>query len=49
MSTGLASQQVTKDPGGQRWLRLTDDAVALLLTRAPHRDRSETDGHGRGG
>ena len=29
--TGLASQQVSNDPGGRRWRRLTDDAVAMFL------------------
>lgn len=29
--TGLASQQVSNDPGGDRWLRLVDVAVVRLL------------------
>jgi len=29
--TGLASQQVANDPGGDRWLRLVDGAVDRLL------------------
>jgi AcrR family transcriptional regulator len=29
--TGLASQQVSNDPGGTRWLRLVDEAVTRLL------------------
>ena len=29
--TGLASQQVSNDPGGDRWLRLVDRAVDRLL------------------
>jgi AcrR family transcriptional regulator len=29
--TGLASQQVSNDPGGDRWTRLVDDAVDMLL------------------
>lgn len=32
--TGLASQQVSNDPGGQRWLRLADVAVDRLLPPA---------------
>ena len=28
--TGLASQQISNDPGGDRWHRLIDDAVTLL-------------------
>lgn len=31
MLTGLASQQVSNDPGGDRWLRLVDRAVDALL------------------
>jgi len=31
--TGLASQQITKDPGGDRWYRLVDLAVDLLIER----------------
>src|SRR3954452_5285709 len=33
--TGLASQQVSNDPGGDRWLRLVDIAVGRLLFGAP--------------
>lgn len=29
--TGLASQQIANDPGGDRWQRLVDDAVDMLL------------------
>ena len=29
--SGLATQQVSNDPGGDRWLRLVDPAVDLLL------------------
>ncbi|HST66403.1 MAG TPA: TetR/AcrR family transcriptional regulator [Mycobacteriales bacterium] len=32
--TGLASQQVSNDPGGDRWLRLTDTALDRLLLPA---------------
>jgi AcrR family transcriptional regulator len=28
--TGMASQQISNDPGGDRWHRLIDEAVALL-------------------
>jgi len=31
--TGLASQQISKDPRGQRWRRLIDRAVDLLVDR----------------
>jgi AcrR family transcriptional regulator len=29
--TGLVSLQVANDPGGDRWTRLTDDAVSMFL------------------
>lgn len=29
--TGLATQQVSNDPGGDRWIELVDDAVDMLL------------------
>ncbi len=35
--TGLASQQLANDPGGDRWGRLVDRAVSMVLTEvAPH-------------
>lgn len=30
LGTGLADQQVSNDPGGDRWLRLIDDAVEMF-------------------
>lgn len=32
--TGLTSQQMANDPGGDRWLRLVDDTVDLLCDHA---------------
>ncbi|MEP6649977.1 MAG: hypothetical protein ABJA74_08695 [Lapillicoccus sp.] len=37
--TGLASQQVSNDPGGDRWTRLVDDAIDLLLHKADAKTR----------
>lgn len=31
LGTGLASQQISNDPGGDRWVRLIDDAVDMYL------------------
>ena len=31
--TGMGTQQVSNDPGGQRWDRLLDDAVDMFLAR----------------
>ena len=35
--SGLATQQVSNDPGGTRWSRLVDDAVAMLLAHSTQR------------
>ncbi len=32
LTSGLASQQVANDPGGDRWLRLVENAVDMFLT-----------------
>lgn len=32
LMTGLVDQQVSNDPGGDRWVRLVDDAVAMFLS-----------------
>ena len=31
IGSGLAAQQISNDPGGDRWLRLVDDAVEMLV------------------
>lgn len=31
LTTGLVDQQISNDPGGDRWVRLVDDAVAMFL------------------
>jgi hypothetical protein len=37
MLTGLTDQQISNDPGGQRWERLIDRAVDMILREiAPH-------------
>jgi AcrR family transcriptional regulator len=44
--TGLASQQVANDPGGDRWLRLVDEAVDMFLARyRPGPAGASTEGH----
>jgi hypothetical protein len=40
VATGLADQQISNDPGGDRWLRLLDraaDMLAAALERPPTR------------
>ena len=45
LTTGLVSQQVANDPGGDRWVRLVEDLVAMFLDhcrpsgRRPSRSR----------
>jgi AcrR family transcriptional regulator len=34
LTTGLVSQQIANDPGGNRWTRLTDEAVSMFLANA---------------
>jgi AcrR family transcriptional regulator len=31
LTTGIATQQVSNDPGGDRWMRLIDDAIDMFL------------------
>jgi len=39
--TGLAAQQISNDPGGDRWKRLVDRAVDMLLASTPTDTRIE--------
>jgi hypothetical protein len=32
LMTGLSDQQISNDPGGDRWARLLDDALDMFLT-----------------
>jgi AcrR family transcriptional regulator len=34
IGTGLADQQISNDPGGDRWLRLVDEAMEMLYDHA---------------
>jgi AcrR family transcriptional regulator len=45
--TGLVDQQVSNDPGGDRWIRLIDESIDMFLAhcqpgRARHRPRTHT-------
>jgi AcrR family transcriptional regulator len=45
--TGLVDQQVSNDPGGDRWIRLIDESIDMFLARyqpgrAPRTPRSRT-------
>ncbi|HSP28565.1 MAG TPA: TetR/AcrR family transcriptional regulator [Ilumatobacteraceae bacterium] len=41
IGTGLTDQQISNDPGGDRWVRLIDDAVEMFLAHVTTRSRSE--------
>ena len=40
IGTGLTDQQISNDPGGDRWVRLIDDAVDMYLGHVATRSRS---------
>lgn len=45
--SGLTSQQLANDPGGERWLRLVDDAVDMFFDHLgiPADERIDDDAH----
>ena len=43
LTTGLVDQQISNDPGGDRWARLIDDFVAMFLAYC-QTDRCQRDG-----
>jgi AcrR family transcriptional regulator len=40
LGTGLTDQQISNDPGGDRWLRLVDDAVEMFFNHLEHKKRT---------
>ena len=36
--TGIVDQQISNDPGGNRWTRLVDDVVHMFLTHCSHEE-----------
>lgn len=44
--TGLTDQQISNDPGGDRWIRLVDRAIDMLLADA-HTTHAHTEGSPR--
>jgi hypothetical protein len=34
IGTGLTDQQISNDPGGDRWIRLVDEAMEMFYTHA---------------
>lgn len=44
LTTGLVDQQISNDPGGERWSRLVDDAVTMFLAHCrAHPNQPPTD------
>jgi AcrR family transcriptional regulator len=41
IGTGLTDQQISNDPGGDRWVRLIDDAIEMFLHHVTNRDRPD--------
>ncbi|MEU0163814.1 TetR/AcrR family transcriptional regulator [Streptomyces sp. NPDC006261] len=41
LSTGLADQQISNDPGGDRWTRLADEAVEMFYAHQTHPRKGE--------
>jgi AcrR family transcriptional regulator len=41
IGTGLIDQQLSNDPGGDRWLRLIDEAAEMFVTHQSNRRRTE--------
>ena len=41
IGTGLTDQQISNDPGGDRWTRLTEDAVDMFLAHVASRSRTK--------
>lgn len=40
IGTGLTSQQISNDPGGDRWVRLVDEAMEMLFAHLSRRSRN---------
>lgn len=44
LGTGLADQQLSNDPGGDRWIRLIDDAVEMFYEHITKKAKTPTNG-----
>ncbi|MDP1821552.1 MAG: TetR/AcrR family transcriptional regulator [Acidimicrobiales bacterium] len=47
LGTGLADQQISNDPGGDRWIRLVDEAMEMLHAHLVRRAESKRGGVNR--
>jgi AcrR family transcriptional regulator len=41
LMSGLASQQIANDPGGERWIRVVDDAVDMYIAHVTNKRRGK--------
>jgi len=41
IGTGLADQQISNDPGGDRWIRLIDEAMEMFFHHATNRSKKK--------
>ena len=41
IGTGLADQQISNDPGGDRWIRLVDEAMEMFFDHATSRSKKK--------
>ena len=44
LGTGLADQQISNDPGGDRWIRLIDEAVEMFYEHITKKTKRPTNG-----
>jgi len=42
IGTGLTDQQISNDPGGDRWIRLIDEAMDMFFEHASTRKKKRT-------
>jgi len=41
IGTGLTDQQISNDPGGDRWVRLVDEAMEMFFNHVSNRDAAQ--------
>ena len=42
VGTGLTDQQISNDPGGDRWIRLVDEAMEMFLSHVTNRSKKRS-------
>ncbi len=42
IGTGITDQQISNDPGGERWVRLVDEAMEMFFKHATERNKRGT-------